>query len=536
MSNMVVCPEPPAAVVGQNIFADGGNAVDAAVATAFAQAVANPLLCGLGGTGLWHYYNTKTDQNLVLNAEVSIGSRPVPEQWADEYVARSETIGRYVLRSEANQIGYQSVMTPGFVRGCWVAFQQFGSGRLAWADLLAPAARLAGEGFEIYPYIAAFWQRGEGQPGYPGLLKKLHASREATRFYLKSNGSIYQQGDRLVQPDLAKTIQRLAEVGAEDFYTGEIAHVIAQDFARHNGFVTSEDLRDYTIDVEQPLQAQYRSLQVASTPYSGGVQIIQMLLLLEKFDLVGLGHNSPEYIDIVARVQRATFADSARLKGVGKAEAESLQQEIISPSRVDYWARRIKSGDRIDVRGGAASSGTTHLTCIDAQRNVVSFTHSIGSLAGSGVITPGLGFIHNNFLGHFNPLPGHPDSIVPGKRLSGIAPTIVFKDGRPYIAIGAPGGSRIITAVVQSIVNVVDHGMDMKTAVSVPRFHSEEGQLLFLEPDFPETLAESLRSMGNEVERSVYMSRVQAIRVRSDNGDLEAGPDPRGGAGVGQYP
>lgn len=536
MSNMVVCPEPPAAEVGQKIFAGGGNAVDAAVATAFAQAVTNPLLCGLGGTGLWHYYHAKTGQNLVLNAEVSIGSRPVPEQWANEYVGRSETIGRYILRSEANQIGYQSVMTPGFVRGCWVVFQQFGSGRLAWADLLAPAACLAGEGFEIYPYIAAFWQRGEGQPGYPGLLKKLHASPETTRIYLKFNGSIYQQGDRLVQPDLAKTIQRLAEAGGEDFYTGNIAQTLSRDFARHNGFITAADLRDYTVDEEQPLQAQYRGLRVVSTPYSGGAQIIQMLLLLEQFDLSGLGHNSPEYIDTVARAQRATFADSARLKGVSKAQAEVLQQEIISPRRIDYWAKRIKSGDRLDVRGGSASTGTTHLTCVDADRNVVSFTHSIGSLAGSGVITPGLGFIHNNFLGHFNPLPDQPDSIAPGKRLSGIAPTIVFKDGRPYIALGAPGGSRIITAIVQSLVNVIDHNMDMKSAVSAPRFHSEERQMLFLEPDFPKELAETLRAMGNQVERSIYMARVQAIRVRPDNGALEAGPDPRGGAGVGQYP
>jgi len=536
MINMVVCPEPPAAEVGQVIFAKGGNAVDAAVATAFAEAVTNPLLCGIGGTGLWNYYDAKTGQSLILNSEVSIGSRPVPESWAKEYVGRSETIGRYIIHSEANQVGYQSVMTPGFVRGCWVAFQSFGSGHISWAGLLSPAVHLAKEGFEVYPYIAAFWRNDQGKPGNPGLMRKLHATPDASRFYLKPDGSVYEEGDRLIQPDLAQTIQRLADAGGDDFYTGEIAQAISEDLAKHDGFITPEDLRDYTVDKGQPLRGLYRGLEVTSTPYSGGAQIIQMLQVLEYFDLAELGHNTPEYIDIFSRIQRATFTDSVRLKGLGREEAEPLQQEIISPERAAYWAERIKHGDRVVVHGGAVDTGTTHLTCIDADHNVVSFSHSIGSWGGSGVITPGLGFLHNNFLGHFNPLPGYPDSIAPGKRLSGIAPTIILKDGKPYIAIGAPGGSRIITSVVQCVVNVVDHGMDMGTAVSIPRFHSEEQQLLLLEPAFPESVAEALRAMGNDVQYSTFTARVQAIRVRPDNGDLEAGPDPRGGAGVGCYP
>jgi gamma-glutamyltranspeptidase/glutathione hydrolase len=535
MANMVVCPEPPAAKVGQEIFAMGGNAVDAAVATAFAQSVTNPLLCGLGGTGLWNYYAAETGQNLILNSEVSIGSCPVPEEWETEFIGRAETIGRYAISSEGNQVGYQSVMTPGFVRGCWTAFERFGSGLLSWTDLLSPAASLAKDGFEVYPYIAAFWQLLEDRPAYPGLMRKLQVTPDAARLYLKPDGSLFEQGDRLMLPDLAHTIQRLAEAGGEEFYTGEIAQAISEDFAQHQGLFTFEDLRDYTVEEEEPLSGQYRGLKVSSAPYSGGAQVIQMLLLIERFEPGRLGHNSPEYIDLLSRIQRATFIDCARMKGLSKEDATRLQREIISRERIDYWSGRIKSGDRIEVRGGAVDTGTTHLTCIDAAHNVVSFTHSIGSLAGSGVVTPGLGFIHNNFLGHFHPLPGHPDSIVPGKRLSGVVPTILFKDGHPYIAIGAPGGSRIITAVVQSILNVVDHGMDMKTAVSVPRFHSEEKQLLYLEPAFPESSAEALRDMGNTVERSTYMSRVQAVRVQPESGELEAGPDPRGGAGVGYH-
>ena len=449
MTSMVVCPEPPAAEVGRDIFAQSGNAIDAAVAAAFAQGVTNPLLCGIGGRARIGYYDARMRQNVILNAEVSNGSRPVPEQWAQEYVGRSETVGRYILRSEANQVGHQSVMVPGFVRGCWIAFQRFGSGCLSWADLLSPAVRLARDGFEIYPYIAAWWQKLEATPGYPGLMTKLHATAGARRTYLKPDGSVYEEGDRLVQAELAQTLQRLAEAGGDDFYTGEIAQAISADFARNNGFITAGDLQDYPVEEEQLLRGHYRGLEVTSAPFSGGAQIIQMLQVLGHLNLAALGHNSPEYIDTVSRVQRACFADSARLKGLRREEARSLEQLQISPERAAHWAERVKSGDRIVVRGGAVGSGTTHLVCIDADRNVVSFAHSIGGLAGSGVVTPGLGFLYNNHLGHFNPLPGHPDSIVAGKKHFGSPPLILFKDGEPFMAIGSPGGSRNRTSVVQ---------------------------------------------------------------------------------------
>ncbi len=192
MPNMIVCPEPPAAKVGQEVFAAGGNAVDAAVAAAFAQAVTNPLLCGIGGTAIMHLYDGSRRQGLVMNCRVACGSRPVPASWAEEYQGRAETIGRYILKSEANQVGHQSVMVPGFVRNCWEAHRRFGSGRLTWADLLAPSVRLAKEGFEVYPYIANYWQDREDRPGYPALMTKLRATPDAARFYLKPDGSIYR--------------------------------------------------------------------------------------------------------------------------------------------------------------------------------------------------------------------------------------------------------------------------------------------------------------------------------------------------------
>lgn len=531
MSNMVVCPETPAARAGQDIFAAGGNAIDAAVATAFAQAVTNPLLCGLGGTGHLYYYDARTRQRVLLDFEGAVGSAPVPQSWLDEFVGRAETIGRYIIRSEANQVGHQSVMVPGLVRGLWIAFQRFGSGKVSWADTLQPALRLARNGFDVYPYIAAFWHNTEDKPGYPGRDRKFQATPDVPRIYMRPDGSPFEEGDRLVQSDLANTLDRLARAGGDDFYQGEIGDAIAADFERHDGLLTREDIRNFPVLEQTMPSGRYRGYEVTSGP-----DFIEMLQILDQFNLKELGHNTPQYIDVFARAQRATFADYVQLKGMEIADAVPVQQKLMSAERATYWAEHIKRGDRIVVQGGAVDPGTTHLTCVDAERNVVGINHSIGSLAGSGVITPGLGFIYNNFLGHFNPLPDRSDSIAPHKRLVGVIATLVFRNGEPYIAIGSPGGSRLVSSVVQCIVNAIDHAMDMRTAVTVPRFHSEEKQLIFMEPHFPESTVQALRDMGNEIRRSSYMARVQAILIRPDTGEPEAGADPRGGAGIGRWP
>jgi len=531
MDNMVVCPEPAAAQAGRDIFAAGGNAIDAAVATGFAQAVTNPLLCGLGGTGHLYYYEAGTNRRVLLDFEGAIGAVPVPESWRGQFLGRAETVGRYIIESEANQIGHQSVMVPGFVRGMWEAFQRFGSARVSWREVLRPAQRLAENGFDVYPYIAAFWRNTEDRPGHPALKKKLQATLETRRIFLRPDGQPYDEGDRFVQPDLARTIERLAASGGNEFYTGGIGRAIAMDFEQHHGLLTRDDIHNFPV-IEQTVPAgSYRGYEVTS-----GSNIIEMLQILGHFDLQRLGHNTPEYVDLFARAQRAAFVDYTRLKGLDIETAAQLEKTLISVERAAYWAERIRHGDRVISEGDVARSGTTHLTCVDAQRSIVGANHSIGSLGGSGIVTPELGFIYNNFLGHFHPLPGHSDSIVPHKRLASVIATIVFRDGEPYIAIGSPGGSRLFSSIVQCIVNVIDHSMDMRTAVTVPRFHSEEKQIIYMEPHFPERTACALRGMGNEVRRTMYMARVQAILVRSDVAQLEAGADPRGGAGIGCWP
>jgi gamma-glutamyltranspeptidase/glutathione hydrolase len=529
---MVVCPEPPAARIGGEILACGGNAVDAAIATAFAQGVANPLLCGLSGTAILLHRDAH-GRTTVLNGECAIGSGAVPRAWIDTLAGRTELIGRYVVADDDNQIGAPSVMVPGFVACCWELFHRLGSGRLSWAALLEPAIRLARDGFAVYPYIADTWAPdGDGQaaarPGYPTLRAKLARDPAANAIYLKPGSQAYAVGDVLVQPAYARTLDQLARAGGDDFYRGAIGRAMADDLARRGSLATADDIAGYRV-VEQPaLAARYRDYDVLTTPPpSPGVQILEMLALCER---LGVGDRDlPATLDTIAQIMRAAFIDNRNIKAVLLDDAASWAARMLDPQRIAAWAARIGAGERI---GGAAerqSVGTTHLVVRDEAGAMLSFTHSIGSVAGSGAVTPELGFLHNNFLGHFDPRPGNPMSILPGRRIGSGAPTILTRDGAARLVLGAPGGSRIITAIFQVLLHVVDYGMPVDAAVAALRFHSEEGSLVHLEPGWPDATRDALAASGCTVQNNRYQARVQAIGIAAD-GTLVAGADPRGGA------
>lgn len=519
----MVCPEALAADAGKQIFEAGGSAIDALVATAFAQGVAAPFMTSIGGSAKIHYFDASTRRSVVINAATEVGSRPPPARWVASLLGRAETVGRFLVPEWENSAGYWSIMTPGFVRGCWHAFRRYGSGRLKWSDLLAPAVKLARDGVRVDAHLASSWTPNEQQAGYPPLMTTLHTTEAAAKQYLKSDGSIYREGDLYVQADLGRTLQRLADAGGDDFYTGEIGAAIAADLEAHGCTVAARDLRGYEVREDSPIEGAYRGLRVATMPApSAGPQVLEMLAMLERFDLQELKHNSPEFVDTLARIQRVSFAS--------RSTTDPIHDQRALRDHAASWAAKLRAGHRAEVRSGAVvEDGTTHVTVIDKTGAIAGMTHSIGTGAGSGVITPGLGFPYNNFLGHFDPRPGRPRSITPGNRLGGGPPTIVFEGDRPIMGIGAPGGSRLITSIVQVLVNSLDFRMDMSTAVTVPRFHSEEAQIVFLEPAFPEETSVALNAKGNEVRRSSYMSRVQAARILED-GTIDAGADPRGGA------
>jgi gamma-glutamyltranspeptidase/glutathione hydrolase len=537
--NLVICPEIHAAKAGHDVFAEGGNAVDAAICAAFVQGVTNHLLCGIGGTISIYVYIAGSRRELYLNGEEAMGSGSVPPSWADELLpGRAEASGRYRLRSRSNDVGYQAVMVPGFVRGCWDAHRGFGSGRISWDRVLAPAVRLASDGFEVPPYSAAFWRdffRQEQRSIEEGAVPRWEISSGSRALMLGAGGGPYEQGQRFVQPELSRTLSRLAAAGGDDFYTGQTGAAIGAELERHGSLVSSADLRSYSVDVDEPLRGSYRGMVLAAQPYSNGSKIIEILQILDFFDLAALGHNSPEYVDLVAKAMRAANTDYLRLEGSKRNEVQPIEKENVSRRRAEQWASRIQSGDVIEVGAGVAARGTTHLTAADDDGNVISLNHSIG-YGGSGVVVDGLGFLLNGDVGHYNPVPGHHDSVVPGKKFLGGSSLAVHRNDRPYIVLGAPGGTRIVTSIVQSVLNAVEFGMDMQTAVTAPRFHSQDRLRIFLEPGIAESTESRLAGIGRDVLRSRYQARPQAIRFIGDR--LEGGSDPRGqlSRDIGEYP
>jgi len=532
VNGVVVCPETPAVEAGRQILAAGGNAVDAAVATAFAQGVANPLGCGIGGLAFIQVYSPTHDVSVYLNASVAIGSASAGGAFLAGLTGRSERVGRYLVGGDPNQFGYASIMTPGFVAGMGELAARFGSGRVPWADLVAPAAALADEGFALYPYLAQYYTlEGPDRPGYPDVFRKLSLDRRASSQYLPG-GRIPPLGAHLRQSELAKTLRRIAKAGAEDFYRGGVGREMADDFESRQAGVTRADLEHYAVRTEQPIVVAWRDLEFhASPPPSHGAILMAMLRTVEELDLKRMEYNSPEYVDLLARVTNRAFAD-----GIGvladPAYASVPVEQLLSKSRAHGVAVELTHGE-----GGLYSGGeghTTHVTAADASGTVVAITHSIGSVTGAGVMTPGLGFLYNNFLGHFNPRPGFRDSIVPGKRVGGGCPTIALRAGRPVFGIGSSGGSRLISAVFQTILNVFVHAMDPQQAVSTPRFHCEQDGRLYLEPGFPDTTVAALQQRGYETIRTSYMGCNQAIALRG--GALVGGSDPRGGVGIATVP
>lgn len=534
MTAMVVCPEPPAARIGGEILARGGNAADAAVAVAFAQGVTNPFLCGLSGTAILLHMD-RSGRTTVLNGECAIGSGAVSRTWIDTLAGRAEMIGRFIVGDEDNQIGPPSVMVPGFVATCWELFSRLGSGRISWPDLLTPSIRLASDGFEVYPYIADAWStRADGQasarPGYPSLMAKLDRDPAARAIYLKDGSASYGVGDTLRQPAYGATLERIAREGASDFYQGRIAKLMAEDLERRGSVVRAGDLANYRVVDQAALSGRYGGVEIVTTPPpSPGVQILEMLAILEQLGFRGHAFEDPRTIDFLAQVMRAGFVDNTDIKAVLIEEAEAWATRIMEPTRINDWVRRIVAGERISGSPERQSTGTTHLVVVDDDRTAISFTHSVGSVAGSGSVTPELGFLHNNFLGHFDPRPGRQMSILPGRRIGSGAPTMIRKDGRLRLALGAPGGSRIITAILQTLLHVIDHRLTAEAAVARHRVHSEEDFLIHLEPGWPDPIRDSLQSLGNTVAWNRYQARVQAIQA-DDAGILTAGADPRGGA------
>ncbi len=526
---VIACPEPPAAEVGAQVFRDGGTAIDAAVAAAFAQAVTNPLGTGVGGMAHILILRAGSTEPVSLNASVEIGSLASTEAFEPDFTGRSERAGRYLVRGDRNQFGYQSIMTPGFVSGMEAVLKE-ARGRLKWRRLVEPAAELASEGFAVYPYLEKYYTlEGPSRPGYPDIRGKLAGDALALKRYLPG-GSPIPLGAMMRQPEYGRTLERMATEGPEEFYTGRTGHEMAADLAARGGFVTGDDLATYKVRAGAPISGTFRDLTIYSAPPpSHGLILLAMLNLVEALPVESMEWNGPDYIDTIAWATRTAFTEC--IPYLGDPVFVTVPVEWLT-SKERLRAMKPERGAEWSSAPVLPADGhTTHLSAADRDGNVASITHSIGSITGAGVMTPSVGFLYNNFLGQFNVLRGYHDSIEPGKRMGGGCPSILFKDGRPWMAIGSSGGPRLISAVFQTILNAAVFGMSLQDAVSAPRVHSEQGRRIYAEPAFGGRVAEALERRGYEVVLTPYMGCNQAVGFGPRG--LDAGSDPRGDVGIG---
>lgn len=530
MSGMIVAPQPIAVEEGAKVLMAGGNAVDAAVTCAFVQGVVSPQMCGVGGYIILNLHKADTsDPSHILDAPALAGSKVTPDMWQDIYLRPNPDGWGYILEGGVNTVGYQSVCIPGAVKGLHEALKKWGT--ISWGEALEPAIRIARDGFVVSSVLASGWASEAQYLESFSLVDCIKSNPEASRIYLKEDGSPYAAGEHLRNPDYSKTLKWLASRGMEDFYSGELAGNITQDLESMGGWITKSDLANYEHREEQPVVGTYRGYTIkTSQPPHGGPTLIAILNILEGYELSALEHNSPEYIYRVSMAMKAAFADRNPFLGDPRFIDLPLSW-MISKERAAEWRDVIDSDNPIDVVFTPSEPpDTTHVNAVDGEGNCVSLTHSLGS--SSGVITPGLGFMYNNSMVNFHPIPGHPNSITPGKgRTTGMTPTIVYKDDAPVLIIGAPGATRIVTSLVQVIVNMIDFGMRVSDAVLAPRFDCQ-GDLIKAQARIPEYICEDVRQRY-PIERLAQshggLALVHAIAIDPETGRLEGAADTGAG-------
>ncbi|MCL4858759.1 MAG: gamma-glutamyltransferase family protein [Caldilineaceae bacterium] len=473
--NAIVAPQPLAVEEGARVLMAGGNAIDAAVTCAFVQAIVDPQMCGIGGYACLNLHLASAEggaggaRKVGLDAPALAGSQVAPDMWVNEIIGPNPDGWGYFLKGRLNDAGYTSICTPGWVRAMATMLERWGT--ISWADALAPAARVAEEGFVVGERMGTRWLMQARFPEACELIDYIRLNPEASRIYLKADGSPYRVGERLRNPDYARTLRHLGERGPDDFYQGELARTMMADLAANGAYVTAGDLAGYRLREDQLVTGSYRGYTVTSaTAPHGGPTLIAILNILEGYDLAALGHNSPEYIYLVSMAMKAAFADRNRFMA-DPAFIDVPLDWMMSEARAAEWRAHIDAGKPIEQAAftPTGTPDTTHVSVVDRHGNCVALTHSLG--ASSGVITPGLGFMYNNSMINFDPLPGNANSIAPGKgRTTGMAPAIVYANGRPVLVLGSPGATRIITSNVQVILNVLDFGMSVTDAVHAPRF------------------------------------------------------------------
>ena len=467
---VVVTQHYLATEIGENILAQGGNAYDAAIAVGFALAVVLPRAGNIGGGGFMVIYDEDSNDTYAIDYREKAPAASFRDMYLDEN-------GEFdILKST---FGHNAIGVPGTVHGFWSVHQRFGS--LPWADLIHPAIILAERGFVMSDYMAQTLNNYS---------EKMSYYDETRNIFLRNYPNL--KDSRLIQNDLAKTLKRIQKDGLNGFYSGETALLIAADMKENGGLITEQDLLDYRSIWRDPIKGTYRGKTIVTMPppSSGGIHLIQMLNILENFELGSYEHNSYQYVSLLSETMKYAYADRSEYLGdpdffevpISKITAKEYAK-IISASIEELGvlpSSKINPGMYINPE----SNETTHFSIADKFGNVISNTYTINSAFGSGVTIKGTGILMNNEMDDFSGQPGVPNQfgllggianeIEPAKRpLSSMTPTIVFDNGDPFLAIGSPGGSRIITAVLQIILNVIDFEQSLEEATDSKRVHHQ---------------------------------------------------------------
>lgn len=545
---MVVSIHPEASHAGVEILRQGGNAVDAAVATGFALAVVHPAAGNIGGGGFM----------LVRMADGTVHFLDYREKAPKAATRNMYLDAQGNVIPDASLVGYKAVGVPGSVAGLVYAQQHWG--KLPLKTVMEPAIRLAKDGVRL-TYEEAHAMHFDWNSQTKQQEPRLFLGEAKSIF--QHDGNFYQAGDVFRQPELARTLERIA-ARPDDFYKGAMAREIAADMQSHGGLITAQDLADYEVKERQPIRGTYRGYNIISAPppSSGGVTMVEALNILEGYDLGRMGNRSADAIHVTAEAFRRAFFDRAEFLGdpdfsqlpvaqlIDKKYAEAWRESLdMSKASSSKELHRPSGFGELDRQAAAHSpyvgpekTNTTHYSVVDESGNAVSVTTTLNDSFGARVAAGKLGFLLNDEMDDFTSKPGVPNmygliqsennAIGPGKRpLSAMAPTIVTKNGKLFLVLGSPGGPRIITTVANILMGVIDYGLDIQQAVNAPRFHHQwEPDAIFIENVgiSPDTI-KLLRARGHDVREEGYWSDGECIEVDPKTGELLGAPDGRSG-------
>ena len=523
---MVVAQEKLAAQIGADILRQGGNAVDAAVATGFALAVTYPRAGNIGGGGFMVIHSAERNEDVAIDYRETAPAATTrdiflgPDGKPDADKSRNSALG---------------IGVPGTVAGLALALEKYGSGQFTLAQILKPAIELARNGFVVADDMA---------DTLSDMYRRMSRWPNSAKTLSRDDGTPLREGDRLIQPDLAATLSAIAEQGPKGFYEGPVAEMLAKAIGNAGGIMTASDLKSYQAVIRNPVRGSYRGYDIVSMPLpsSGGTVLLETLNILEGFPMPDMKQGSASSLHVMIEAMKRAYADRARYLGdpafVNAPVNILITKEYAARQRASIELdRATPAADALSVSPAREGANTTHYSVVDSSGNAVSNTYTLNFPYGVGLVADGTGVLLNNELDDFTAAPGASNAFGlvgfeanlpgPGKRpLSSMSPTIVLKDGKPVLVTGTPGGSRIISAVLQIVVDVLDYKMDVAAAVAAPRVHHQwMPDEVRVERGFPPETLDALRAKGHRVIEPLGQTSANSIAA-TPNGLLGA-PDPR---------